>query len=380
MDKWKKDERERSQKTVVTIDELIDQIDDTEALDLPGFMDKETQERVEARIMNEICRLQEKESTGETFALSGRKKGGRKRFAVLALAAVLLMGLCIGVFAGSNPDWDVEILKFMGLNGSETFQLESGEVEIQVYDSCEAVEKTGIKEVKIMAVSSIGDRNSGCIRVETDYELPEGFDEETDYIMPRNYSLNILDRKGKFIEHGSTTGYMNMDGKLGYMIYIIGCEGLNTAQIKLKFEDFYLYHDLGMETGGKEKELLLEGTWELTWKYAYQSNTKRYKMLKSIEIDGEKFYITQIDVSPLSVWIRGFRMPWDRKKGHAEFSIDRIGYKDGTVLNVGGWSSSGNRDGIWIDTFLGTTEMGTTIDADKIESIVIDGNEIQLKR
>ena len=370
---------------MVGIDDLIGEIHDTEAPDLPGFMDEEQQERIEARIMAGILELQEKEeSLGKesNLFLHGKEECGedggknyrrkrKKRYFVMALAAVLLMGLCLSVFASTNPDWDVEILQFMGLDGSETFQLDSGEVEIHVYDVWD--------EIKIMAVSSIGDRNSVCIRIETDYELPEGFHEETDYIMPRDYSLNIYDKKGQIKKYGSTMGFMNLDGKLGYMIYITGCEGINSSKISLKFKDFYLHHDLGNEEGEKEYELLFSGEWELTWKYAYKSSTKRYRMLKPIEMEGDHFLITKIDVSPLSVYIKGFRMPMERKNGHVEFTIDRINYKDGTSLDVGGWSSAGNRDGIWIDTFLGTTEMKATIDVENVKSILIGGNEIYLK-
>ena len=380
--------KEKNEKKIVRLDDLIHEIYETEAPDLPGFIDKEQQKRIEARIMAGINELEGKEM----------KKVGKRRFVVLGLAAVLLMGLCFSVFAGSNPDWDVEIIKFMGLDESDTFQLESGEVKIQVYDRCEAVEyesgksegeagssqnetlqKTKKREIKVMAVSSIGDRNSACIRIETDYDFPEGFKEETDYILPDNYSINVTDKKGKFLEHGSTLGYVNLDGKLGYMLYITGCEGINKAKISIKFKDFYLHHDLGLEEGDREEELLLEGSWELDWRYAYKSNTKRYKMLKSIEMDGDHLMITKIDVSPLSVQIKGFRMPWERKYGHVEFTIDRIVYKDGTSLEVGGWSSAGNRDGIFIDIFLGTEEMGTTIDVEQIESIVIGGNKIVLR-
>jgi len=381
--------KDKIEKKIVRLDDLISEIHDTEALELPGFMDKEQQNRIEARIMAGINELQEKET----------RKSGKRRFVLLGLAAVLLMGLCFSVFAGSNPDWDVEIIKFMGLDESDTFQLESGEVKIQVYDSCEAVEyeyekaeegetgssqngtlqKTSRRELKVMAVSSIGDRNSACIRIETDYDFPEGFNQETDYILPEDYSLNVTEKDGTFLEHGSTLGYVNLNGKLGYMLYITGCEGINKAKISIKFKDFYLHHDLGLEEEGREEELLLEGSWELDWRYAYKSNTKRYKMLKSIEMDGDHLMITKIDVSPLSVQIKGFRMPWERKYGHVEFTIDRIVYKDGTSLEVGGWSSAGNRDGIFIDTFLGTEEMGTTIDVEQIESIVIGGNEIPLR-
>lgn len=401
----------------ITIDDLICNIFDTEAPDLPGYMEKEQQARIETRIMEGIRELQEKEkdwnmvrikelqekekateirnrndATGkrQEYIIQTPPKKRKKGFLVFGLAAVLLLGLCLSVFASTNPDWDMEILTFMGLAESTTFQLESGEVEIQVYDSCQAIEYkrdsggkkiTSPKEVKIMAVNSIGDRNSACIRIETDYELPEGFVESTDYIMPENYSLNVYEKPGKFVESGmgATTGYVNMDGKLGYMIYITGCKGLNRCQVNLRFENFYWHHDLGMEEGGQEKELLLEGSWEITWKYAYKANTKTYKMLKPIRIDGVRYYITNIEVSPLSVQIDGFRMPWDREKEFDGFTIDRICYKDGTSLEVGGWSSAGNNSGIWLETFLGTTEMKTTIDVEKIDCIVFGGNEIWLK-
>ena len=372
-------------KNAVNIDHIINEIYEKEAIDLPGFMDKKQQERIEERIMAGIRELQEKEDMNHV-AVPLKRKAGKRRFVVLGIAAIMLLGLCITAFASSNPDWDVEILQFMGLDGSDTFQLESGEVEIQVYDSYLATEydengNSSEKEVKIMAASSIGDKNSACIRIETDYELPDGFDEATDYIIPKSYSLDVYKKPGKLVKTpmGATTGYINMDGKLGYMIYITGCEDLNKSQVKISFKDFYWYHDLGMKKGEREEQLLLSGEWEMTWKYAYKSNVQQYKMLKQIELDNIKYYIKEIEISPLSVQIKGFRMPWNRKEDFKEFAIDQIKYKDGTSLEVGGFSSAGNRNGIWVDSFLGTTEMGTTIDVEKIESIVIGGNEIKLR-
>lgn len=383
---WKKDRDNH-----IHMDDLMKEIHKTEAIDLPGFMDKEQQERVEARILAGIQELQKKTEINEKEEMDGkivplRRKNKKKRFFILGIAAIMLLGLCLTAFASSNPDWDIELLRFMGLDESDTFQLESGEVKIQVYDSFIATEydaegNPSEKEVKIMAVSSIGDKNSACIRIETDYELPEGFDETTDYIMPGNYSLNVYEKPGKIIEKGwgSTMGYMNLDGKLGYMIYITGCQGLNKSHVKVRFEDFYLYHDLEKKEEEREEELLLKGKWELTWRYAYKSNVRSYQMLKRIELDDVPYYITDIEVSPLSVQINGFRMPWNRKKDYAGFKIERIQYKDGTGLEVGGWSSAGNHNGMVFDTFLGTTEMKTTIDVNNIKSIVIGENEIILK-
>ncbi len=383
---WKKDKDNR-----IHMDDLIKEIRKTEAIDLPGFMDKEQQKRVEARILAGIQELQEKTEINKKEEMDGkviplRRKNKKKRFFILGIAAIMLLGLCLTALASSNPDWDIELLTFMGLDKSETFQLESGEVKIQVYDSFTATEydaegNPSEKEVKIMAVSSIGDKNSACIRIETDYELPEELDETTDYIMPGNYSLNVYEKPGKIIKNGwgSTTGYMNLDGKLGYMIYITGCQGLNKSYVKVRFEDFYLYHDLEKKEGEKEEKLLLEGEWELTWRYAYKSNVRSYHMLKRIELNDVPYYITNIEVSPLSVQINGFGMPWNRKKDYAGFKIDRIQYKDGTSLEVGGWSSAGNHNGMFFDTFLGTTEIKTTIDMNNIKSIVIGGNEIILK-
>ncbi len=387
-----KGEKEHS----IRIDEILSEIYDSEAPELPGFLEKERQERLEARIMAGIRELQEKEAAGnlgnEENSRLEKKRGRRRtrRVFVLGFAAVLLLGLCLVSFASSNPDLDIEILQFMGLDESDTVQLESGEVEIQVYDSCLATEyKSGAdgqrttkqKEVKIMAVNSIGDKNSACIRIETDYEFPEGYDVTTDYILPEHNRIDIYEKEGSFVEStmGSTMGYMNDDGKLGYMIYITGCKNLNKSRVVVSFKDFYLYHDLGMEEGGEEEELLLEGEWKLEWKYAYKSNTNVHKMLKQIEIDGVKYYITNVEVSPLSVQIDGFRMPWNREEKFDGFTIDRINYRDGSSLDVGGFSSGGNRNGIWMNGFVGTTKLGTTIDVEKVESIVIGGNEVVLK-
>lgn len=98
-----------------------------------------------------------------------------------------------------------------------------------------------------------------------------------------------------------------------------------------------------------------------------------------MKVDQVDYYITNVELSPLSVKIECFRMPWDRKEPHTGLCVEKICYQDGTCLDVGKFSVLGNKNGIWINLFLGTTEMKTTIDIEQVESIVVGGNEIKLK-
>ena len=98
----------------------------------------------------------------------------------------MVLTLGVTVFAAKQNEWDITLTNFMGLNESDILQLEGGEVIIDKVVTSTWVdyaedEKGEEKQISITGITSIGDKNSAYLRVNTDYELPESFDEKTDY-------------------------------------------------------------------------------------------------------------------------------------------------------------------------------------------------------
>lgn len=305
----------------------------------------------------------------------------RKRRLFFILAAVFVMVLGLTVYAAKENEWDIALIKFMGISNANTLQLESGIVEIN--QSCKSkcvdygYEESGKEtEIEMTATTSIGDKNEVYIRIETDYVLPEDFNPETDYVLPENDSLRIEPNKNGF---ASTFTYFEEDNKLGFLMSISNCEDINTAEITLRMDNLYLYHDLGNVEAKQEKELLCEGTWELNWKYQYQSNTKTRYMLRPFQADGITYYLTKVEVSPISIRMEAFRMPWNRDKAHSDAWLEEIYFSDGTAWQIDDMSGSGMRNGMFAENYVGVEVLGDAIEPKKVEKLVICGEEIGIR-
>lgn len=376
----------------INLDDLIQEIYETEAPDLPGFLDQEQQKRIEAKILAQIMEAESKAEQRIKLEENGKQEKMRKvpvvrrkkkRWLVLALAAVLLMGLCLGTFAGREDNWDEKMLEFIGLSKEDSLELEGGEVKLEAYDvswvrEYKDSEQTEEKVVRMEAETSVGDKNSACVRIGTNYDVPDDFDAERDYILPENSEIHVYEdpEKGAETLKGTVLGSYLENGKVGFFVYLTGCKDLNKSYVSMSFQNLVWYRD---QNGNEEKEILLEASWDLQWKYDYKSSTEQDTMLKKIKVDGINYYIKKVEISPLSVRVEGFRMPWNRKASYKQFKIDEIRYQDGTVLKVGDFSSVGCKNGMQMDLFLGTPQMQTTIQVEKLKSIVIGGNEIKIK-
>lgn len=349
------------------LDNLISEIRDSEVVDIEDVLDTDSRERIERLVLN-----------GMNKEIPMRYKGkGSKRWLVLVAAAILIMALGLTVSAARENEWDIALINFMGISNANTLQMENGVVEINQGQKVMCVDygqQGQNREVEMRAVSSIGDKNEVYVRIETDYVLPEDFNPETDYILPEDYRMSVSPNKSGY---GSTFTYFEENNKLGFLLSISNCENVNKAEISLCMENLYLYHDLQGDVDA-EKELLCEGTWELNWKYHYQSNTKTTHMLHPFEADGITYYLTKVEVSPISIRLEAFRMPWDRDKEYGEVWLEEIRFSDGTVLKPDGQSGSGMRNGIFAEEYIGVETLGNGIDSERVECLVIGDEKIYL--
>lgn len=358
------------------LDELITDIYANETVDIDGTLDTAAQWRIEEQILQHI-------NTDSTILY--KKKSKHKKRLLFALAAVLLVALSLTGFAAVQNEWDIALVNFMGISNADTLQLEGGDVQINKIAQYEktspyldSIETLGLVKspIQITATTSIGDKNSAYIRIETDYTLPETFNPETDYVLPFNIRTNISPMPNGY---GSEFTYFEEDGKLGFLLSISNCEELNKSDISIEIYDLYLHHDLNDENSEREEELLCAGTWKVDWKYNYRSNTKNYYMLKSIESNFATYYLTRIEVSPISIRMEAFRMPKDREKPLPGSWLEEIRFEDGTILSIKDESGGGLRNGMFAESYISVREFGNAIDPKTIGSLIICGKEIKLR-
>lgn len=352
------------------LDYFIHDIYENEIVEIEDTLNSDAILRIEEQILKNI-------------QTSSKRKIKSKKHFLFALAATLLLALGITGFATVKNEWDVLLIDFMGINDADTLQLEDGQVNIdklaryeKISPEIQNIDDFGLVEtpIEITVDSSIGDKNSTYIRIETDYTLPETFNAETDYVLPFNSSVSISPMQSGY---ASTFTYFEENGKLGFLLSIEDCEKLNKSKISLKLQDLYLYHDLNTENA-PEPELICAGTWLVDWKYNYKSNAKTFQVFQSFKSNGVTYYLTRIEISPISIRMEAFRLPKNRHQPHPEGWLEEIHFKDGTVLKIDGYNVGGLKDGIFAESYVNTQKFGNAIDSKNIKNIVIGGKIIKL--
>jgi len=378
------------------IDELITEIYADEAIDVPGELTKEQKKRIEAYV--ETMMMAEEETKQKAYEKPesidiniNRKNSFRyRKKAAIILAAALILILGMTAFAARQNEWDITLMNFMGLNENSVLQLEGGEVVIEEVTTSTwtdyAEDKDGEeKQISITGITSIGDKNSAYLRVNTDYVLPEEFDETTDYILPENHRMDITYNNifghEEIRTFGSAFTAFYEDGKLGFLISIESCEDVNKCSINLKIENLYWYHDLGQHEevpGTEPEELLAEGVWEKEWKFSYKSNVRTEHCMKKLDSDEGTIYLTQIEISPISIRMEAVRNPKDRELPWNTDMLEEIQYEDGTTVRVNTMGTGGIKNGIFIEEFTNMYYLDEVLEPEKVKSIKVCGQNIDI--
>lgn len=335
-------------------------------------MNKEKQKRIEDMIFAGI-KKEELSSDNKNDVIKLENKKYKKKFLVFILAAAFLLSMT--VFAAEKNEWDIAIVNFMGISNADTVQLKDGVVEIGV-----SALSSG---VTMKAVTSVGDKNSVYIRIDTDYKLPKAFNEKTDYIIPDNWDITITNRTmNQNNDHSGSLQYFNNNGFLSFMMYIGNCSGINKKNVSVSFGDLYLYHDLGADENTKVDHgtLLLKGKWDLSWKYSYRSNVDTYYPMKQVISNGEKCLVTKIEISPLTIRAESIKNPHIGSTESSKLLINKITLKDGTEIKFNPESTSGGcKNNIFLEGYRDVLEMGKAINPAKVFSITIGDTEIKLR-
>lgn len=357
------------------IDELITEVHSTEAIELPSGLKEEQRERIEKQVF---------------MSMKSRRYFPMKKRTIVMLAAVLVLVLGLTSFAAKQNEWDIVLAEFMGMKEKDIHQLEGGEVIIDKTIISECIDYANTsrgekKKVSITQITSVGDKNSAYLQVNTDYVLPEKFDESTDYILPENSSLNITYKNifgnQEVRTFGSVFASFYEKGKLGFLISIEGCEEINRCNVELKIENLYWHHDLGKYEENSEnetKQLLCKGVWETNWTYSYKSNVRTKHLIKKIETEEGQIYLTKIEVSPISIRLEAVRNPKDRSKSWTMGMLEEITYDDGTSIDVKGFSTGGIKNGIVIESFVNIHCLGKVLRPESVECVKVCGQNVDM--
>jgi len=307
--------------------------------------------------------------------INNKFKLSKKRFALVLIAATLLLGM--SALAARDNEWDIVILNYMGISDADTKQLEDGAVTIDA-----TVKDNGIT---MKAVSSVGDKNSAYIRIDTDYKLPASFQKETDYIVPDDWSTRINKDAGTDTDHGSSLEYFDNGGYLSFMVYIGNCNGLNRKNVEIKMSDLYIYHDLNITTQSdratekSSKYLLLAGNWNLSWKYNYRANVKDYYLLRIVQSKNDICFVTKLEITPISISAQAIKNPMNGKTETSSLLISKITMKDGSIIEFDKKITTGGcRDNLFLEGYRNITELGKVIDPTQVYSVTIGDKEIIL--
>ena len=367
-------------KKKITIEDLIRDIRREEAERLTpdlGMAQGELSEDLQNRIIQQALQIPIGE--GKTVRTRKRKK---KKWLFLLLAATLVIGSALTATAAAKNDWDIALMNFMGISDTDTVQLPSGTVELKASSQANVTDYqngTKSKMVTMRATTSVGDKNSAYVRIDTDYTIPKDYNEKTDYILPENMSINISRKSsGTPLDNGTTWTSGVENGKLYLMIYISNCEGLNKSYVEISVKNLMLYHDNDGVEHEKESRIC-EGVWTLNWKYSYRGNVKTVHPMQELNLEGRKSYMTKLELSPISIRASGIRIRGKSDHANVEKMVDQlkiseIQFTDGSKMKNVTVSSGGCKEGIFWDAYWDLESFGgKSLDVTKIKMIKIGG-------
>ena len=318
----------------------------------------------------------------------GRKIGWR-RIALVAAAVAVFTAAC--TYGAKQLDLDVELANRLGVRTDEAQKLGDGLVEIG--ESCTRTvynEETGVDEdITLTATTSVGDKNSAFIKIETNISVPEGctqsFDEKG-----RNYvtfdSIEINQEIKKWDKTGASNAlecFVNEDGYL-YMIMSVNQAHINKKKLELICKD-PIYVCGSDENGQPIKKTLYKGTWNLSWKYCYTSDTATYKVDEHRIVDGIDYHIQKVEVTPLGIDLIGKCNL--KSAGPSQdlrilpsvesVTIDGTEYSATDQFSSCEWSDRSGKD-LEFTYHCSVMNIGTIIDLSKISKVCVNGEDIDL--
>lgn len=392
------------------IEEAFSRIEDNEVLLVVGTLSDEQQKRVEEKIftvLNKNVSISGYETVNDDGSETKQKTHvSRKRFRkrmsiVLAAAIIALLGLSVGAAKGV---WDFGLVDFAGISAQNIDTLDGSQSEIGASTTATLIDyrkKTDGEEVEVTftITDSFGDGQQQFLEITTNYPAPEGFEPSKDVITPGQIHWNAIEKNG--IDNGGGGSYKEEvivhDGMLVFRISIReDTKSINKADMSLYFEELYLCKDAPVKANGeldrdfRNGELLLGGSWELTWTNNYETDTNVAMSEQLIVLDGIEVQVDAIIVSELGIRWEGHTTKDDLSEiemdsvvaaMHVDYLFGEndpitIVYDDGSTIEVehpSGLSVEKNGE---VEYYVSVKEEDIVLDPEKVKSLNFHGVEI----
>lgn len=353
-----------------------------------------------------------KETFGKSTSLN-KSKSFRKRWVAIAAVAVLAVG-SLSVSASTGV-FDELLTKFMGISEEDLSEIQVAKENAIASDTAECFDykdnQKGIKDEVTATVSElVGDSNSAYFRVDFDYELPDDFDPEKDWIISSMTGHEFFDDEECMIKAENPEDisgqYYYEDGKLSIVYRYTDLEKINSKYVRLTIHDIVWFDRENLEN----HKVLCDGEWQMTFKLDYEAaDPIVYDKDFAILVEDAEFektdgtrairdtevVIHEITLSPLNINIEA-TADYDPEEEIGMFllySIDKITMKDGAEIVYDYdrlWNGEGDyKYNAWFEStpqtntvysYMSLGELfGQGVNLDKVKSITINGQEIKLK-
>lgn len=349
---------EMSMEESMLLDEVV--LEDVTSMEMhQRKVEHNTLKRQKNLTMAKITQEQKKEQNTNIRLFS------KRRIVLLVATFVLMIGM---VSFAKEQDWDIQMADMLGLSEAME-ELDGGYVKVGVSDTSD--------DITVIVSQLIGDKN--CMWVQLDTDVPWTV-EEGGYYLFEDSSGDCYHRSDKLLTGAQTFQSFNNDGYISFMWQFEDYSDINRATIELHINQLVEYKPLEDEEGEEVANVISEGAWELKWENYYAANTiTRYPLKKVTLQDGVtaiNCVIREVEVSPISIQIKGWKSPWD-DISHTHNLLEAVKLKDGTVISCD--SSVGGVSNFTVEAFL-SKDYVPEIEMTEIEYVVIGGKDFKVAR
>ncbi len=303
------------------------------------------------------------ETTLDKITTVKHKGLSRKRIAVLAIAAALVLG-SFTVMASGLFQWNEKLAEIFGADKEQQNNLIEKQVTQQPKSS---VTDNGLT---VSLVQTLQDKNYFYSLLEVtapkDIKLTDTnlFEEcEIDVSGQKDYSYSS--------SHGfmSVTQEPEITNKRYYEIWIKKSIDFNEKEFSIHFKN--------LQADAKKLDMytVLKGDWTLNWKTSFKDSTKNFDINKKCNLSGYNVLVKRVELSPLSMTIyfdgediksmeKAEKVDLDKLETLEPLSFKGVNYNDGSVIPIIGGGSEG------FDKSTGEYKLSTSFDkVIKIENV-----------
>ncbi|WP_312832844.1 DUF4179 domain-containing protein [Sedimentibacter saalensis] len=119
------------------------------------------------------------------------------------------------------------------------------------------------------------------------------------------------------------------------------------------------------------------GTWEVTFKADYKNATRTYNVNKKIEVEGKRYLIKELKISPISLTVKLNNDIIDniKNRGHNFNGAVSVVMKDGSTAELSSWGASTRPLTSTLNTIF-----QKPVDVNNIKSVIISGTEVTINK